>query len=318
MTIAALGLAWLALAVLVSRPGVRLIARLRPGMQAWAFLGANAGLAIIPPSTLIVLLSRSLYSTDMTGSFLGRCGKLLSAVFARPFERPDITAAVALLAVGSVGVALGAVLAWRSQRSCRRLVRGRPGPLVLVPGEEMLVFTTGMLKPRIVVSTGFMDSTDDDRRRVVLAHEDAHRRGHHPLVLMVAETFARGVPLPPLRWAADALRLALEMLADEKASRDVGSRELVAEAVASLALARVPVGVAFEGDAVRRVRRLMAADPLRGHTTLGLVLVAAVIAVVGFSGGHAVHCADAALNMLRMEGCRVHLSMDPSGQSSTH
>lgn len=317
MTIAALGLAWVALAALVSRPGVRLIARLRPGMQASAFLGASAGLAIIPPSALIVLLSRALYSADMTGSFLDRCGKLLSAVFARPLERPDITAAVALLLAGSAGVALGAVGAWRSQRSCRQLVRGRPGPLVLVAGDEPLVFTTGMLKPKIVASIGFMGSTDDDCRRVVLAHEDAHRRGHHPLVLMVAETLARGVPLPPPRWAADALRLALEMLADERASRDVGSRELVAEAVASLALAPVPVGVGFEGDAVRRVRRLMA-DPLPGRAGLGLVLVGAVIAIVGFSGGHAVHCADEALNMLRMEGCRVHLSMNLSGQSSPH
>lgn len=314
MTIAALGLAWVALAALVSRPGVRLIARLRPGMQASAFLGASAGLAIIPPSALIVLLSRALYSADMTGSFLDRCGKLLTAVFARPLERPGITAAVALLLAGAVGVTLGAVAAWRSQRSCGRLVRGRPGSLVLVPGKEMLVFTTGMLKPKIVVSTGFMDSTDEDCRRVVLAHEDAHRRGHHPLVLMVAETLARGVPLPPLRWAAEALALALEMLADEKASKVVGSRELVAEAVASQALAPVPVGVAFEGDAVRRVRRLLA-DPLRGRATLGLALVGAVVAILGFSGGHAVHCADAALNMLRMEGCRVHLSMT-SGQPS--
>lgn len=311
MTIIALAMAWLALTALVSARGTRLLGRFRPGLQAGVFFGATVGLTTIPASALLVLLSQRLYVSEVSGSFLSRCGRLIQAILLDPLARPEVTLALLLLVAGTVGIALGVVGALRSQRGVRALVKGPETRLVVIPSGELVAFTTGFLRPRVVASSALMMSAREDWRRVVLAHEEAHRRGRHPLLLLVVESLARGLPLRPLRLGANATRLALEMVADDHALREVGNRELVAEAVAGIALTPATAGVGFEGDAVRRVRRLME-TPLPGRVSLGLVLAAGVVGVLAFTAGHGMHCGDLAFRTLRTEGCPVHLTVDSS------
>ncbi|MGH2603260.1 MAG: hypothetical protein ACRDJ9_28240, partial [Dehalococcoidia bacterium] len=117
------------------------------------------------------------------------------------------------------------------------------------------------------------------------------------------ETLARGLPLLPLRWAADQLRLSLEAVADEHAARAVRDRALVAEAIGGLAL--VPVGgtVGFEGNEVRRVRRLLTA-PRPVRPMVGAALVVVTLTLIGFAGAHAAHCGDASVRSLQTTQCR--------------
>lgn len=123
-------------------------------------------------------------------------------------------------------------------------------------------------------------------------------------MILVAESLARGIPLAPVRWAADALRLSLEAIADESASRNVGSRAMVAEAIAGLALASSGAAAAFEGDEVNRVRRLLDPPRRRRALTAGMVLTAAM-GLFLLAGGHAVHCTGTSVQALGVKQCRM-------------
>jgi hypothetical protein len=224
-------------------------------------------------------------------------------LFDEPLARPDVTLLFLLLAVGTGGIVVGAVCAWRSQSSARRLARTGSGNLVVADSVQRFAFTAGLLRPRVVVSRGVLEQAPAGWRSVILAHEHAHRRGRHPLLVFAAEALARGVPLLPLRWAADQLRLTIEAVADEHATRAVRDRGLVAEAIGGLALAPAGGNVDFEGNEIRRVRRLLAA-PSSVHPIVGAALVVTTFALIGFAGAHAAHCGDASVRSLQVTQCR--------------
>lgn len=306
MTVAALVAGWIAVAILVAPRVTGRLTRISPGFQAAGFLGATVALATIPVAVAVTVLSRALVAAEASGSILSQCGRLIMAVVTDPLARLDITLAFLAVALAAVGLILGSISAWRSQSRCHRLVVPGKRRVVVLPVGEPVAFTTGFLRPRVVTSAG-LHAAPHPWREVVLAHEEAHRRFRHPLLLLIAESLARGIPLHPVRWGADALRVALEMAADEFAGRRVGSRDLVAEVVAGLAVAPAGAGVGFEGATVRRVRSLMR-TPARGRAALGIALVAGVLLVLSLGTAHAAHCTNASVETLTAERCRVHLS----------
>ncbi len=303
MTIALLVAGSAALAALVSPSGSHLLWKLSVRLQTSVACAAVVGLALIPASVLIVTMANALAELGGSGSLLDRCGKLIIALLDEPLARADVTLSLLLLVLGAIGIVVGVTRAWRSQASARLLACTGDGELVLAPSTERFAFTTGLLRPRIVVSQGLVDDTPPEWRRVVFAHEDAHRRGRHPLLVLTAEALARGIPLLPLRWAADLLRLSLEAAADDHAARAVGDHTLVAEAIAGVALAPAGTVVSFEGNEVLRVRRLLA-TPSGPHSIAGAALVIAVLALIGFAGAHAAHCGDASVRSLQVTQCR--------------
>ncbi|BAC68877.1 hypothetical protein SAVERM_1167 [Streptomyces avermitilis MA-4680 = NBRC 14893] len=70
---------------------------------------------------------------------------------------------------------------------------------------------------RIVVTTGMLRSLGPDEREALFAHERAHNAGGHHYFLVAAELAAHCHP--GLRAAGDAIRLAVERVADEAARR---------------------------------------------------------------------------------------------------
>lgn len=304
MTIPILAVAWLASAALVSPAGAPFVWRLAARAQVPVIGAALVSLALIPGSLAMMTLATAV--TDIGGGgFLERCGTLIAALVSQPLALPAVSLSLLMILAGVVGVAVGATRAWRSQASARRLTRISSGNgRVVVDCSDRFAFTAGLLKPRVVVSRGLLADTSVEWQSVVLAHEEAHRRGRHPLLVFAAETLAQGLPLLPLRWASDLLRLSLEAVADERASDAVSDKALVAEAISSAALSPALAGsIGFEGHEVARVRRLLHA-PAQIPTIVAAVMVVAALAAAGFAGAHALHCGDTALHSLGVTQCR--------------
>ncbi len=301
MTMAVLLGSWVALAFVVRPPGT-FVSRLTPKPQAIIGLAATCSLVMIPVAIASVVLARGLRETG--GASLRGCGRLVWAIVTQPGARPAMSLALLVLVVVPMLMACGIVSAWRSQSACRALSRRARGAIVVVAAPESFAFTAGLFRPRVVVSQGLLASAHPAHRGVVLAHEEAHRAGRHTLLLFITESMARALPLAPLRWASGTLRFALESLADDRAARETGDRELVAEAVAGLALASAGAATAFEGDEVRRVRRLL--TPRRPSGLRGGAAIAAVSAMLLFAGGHGTHCIANALDLLATSQCRLH------------
>ncbi len=128
---------------------------------------------------------------------------------------------------------------------------------------------------RVVLSEGALQALAADEVAAVLAHEEAHLRARHDLVLDTFTALHRAFPIAvrsevPLKEA----RLLVELLADDAARRRTGPMPL-ARALVAMAAAPVPrfaLGVSY-GTAVR-VTRL--ADDVRPHRWLsvGIYLLA--------------------------------------------
>ncbi|MFZ2056327.1 MAG: M56 family metallopeptidase [Acidimicrobiales bacterium] len=88
----------------------------------------------------------------------------------------------------------------------------------VVSTDEVLCFCIGLLRPRIVVSTGLVNLLDRAELDAVLAHEASHQRRRDPLRLMVASVAIRGLFfVPALTDLARAARLTTEVEADAAA-----------------------------------------------------------------------------------------------------
>ena len=115
----------------------------------------------------------------------------------------------------------------------------------VVSTDEVLCFCIGLLRPRIVVSTGLVELLDQAELDAVFAHEASHQRRRDPLRLMVANVAIRGLFfVPVLPDLARAARLTTEVEADAAAVDRYGNSNLIRALKAVLgAVSRTPVGV---------------------------------------------------------------------------
>jgi Zn-dependent protease with chaperone function len=101
----------------------------------------------------------------------------------------------------------------------------------------------GVRCTRVVVSAGLLETLTADELDAVLAHEHAHARGRHDLVIQPFVAWESTFPfLRPAREATAAVSLLIEMLADDVAARRAGGRTL-ARALARLGVTRAGVTV---------------------------------------------------------------------------
>ncbi|MGZ4599610.1 M56 family metallopeptidase [Oryzihumus sp.] len=138
------------------------------------------------------------------------------------------------------------------------------------------------LRRRVVLTRGALESLPPDQLAAVLAHERAHLRARHDLVLEFFTVLHRAVP-PWLRSEAALaeVRLLVEVLADRAAVRVAGVTP-VARALVTLAQGRHPEAAmaAGGGTALPRMELLAAAErPARWLSALMYAFAAAVIAV---------------------------------------
>jgi len=174
----------------------------------------------------------------------------------------------------------------RRRRAHHRMVvdllgdhRHGSGVRVIDVAEPMAYCLPG-IRSRVVLSKGTLSALSHSEVQAILRHERAHLRARHDLVLesfiAVHTAFPRFVRSGS---ALRAVRLLVELLADDAAVRAVGPAP-VARALVACAAARTPAGAMATGGAttVIRVRRL-AGRPNSMLLSLGAYLAAVVVLV---------------------------------------
>lgn len=135
---------------------------------------------------------------------------------------------------------------------------------------------------QIVLTTGALSALGDEQLRAVLAHERAHLRGRHHLVLAGSEGLARAFPRVPIfRDAREEITRLVELLADDAATH-ASDRFSVAEALVTVAANAAPARSLAAGGSgtTGRVHRLITPQrPLgRARAAFGFAAVAAALA----------------------------------------
>jgi hypothetical protein len=262
----ALGLGWGlaavgALAGLGAAPGGFGVAGGALAMAASAARGVASGAA--PPGLVAAL--RLLCLAAGTGLLFLLCWVLLAASAAVLRARRRQRMLLSLLAHGDPKV---------------------PGALVIDYPAAAAYCVPG-LRSRIVISAGALALLDQAELAAVLAHERAHLRARHDLVLLPFIALRRAFPRSAsARRAHAAVALLVEMLADDHALKQRPARELVTalirvgasgpDAAPTGALA---AGGTQDGEVAARVARLLEPAPGLSAPSLALVCAAAALLV---------------------------------------
>jgi hypothetical protein len=216
---------------------------------------------------------------------------------------PDLAGAARLVCLGA-GLALLAVLCWILVAASASVLRARqrqrellsllahgdpkvPGALV-VDHPAAAAYCLPGLRSAIVISAGTLDLLDADELAAVLAHERAHLRERHDLVLLPFLALLRA-----FRWAAvarqayRAVGLLVEMHADDRALRQRSPRQLATALLrfGAAGAGSVPSGAlaaahrADECEVAARVIRLLRPTPGLSNAVVALVLAASAAIV---------------------------------------
>jgi beta-lactamase regulating signal transducer with metallopeptidase domain len=272
----------------------------------WQALGLAWGLA-----TVGVLIGIGALGLKVTGR-LSSIATSAAEQSARLLSSPGRSTAFSwspLAALGMfslvVGVALLALLCWILFAAIATALRARhrqrtllgllahgdpkvPGALV-VDHPAATAYCVPGLRSAIVVSAGALDLLDVGELAAVLAHERAHLRARHDLVLLPFTAL-----LLAFRWSAVArqantqVALLVEMLADDRARKGRSPRELATALLRvgaagggvapTGALAAAPVTV--DGEVTARVTRLLRPPPGLPAPAVALLGLAAALLVL--------------------------------------
>jgi Zn-dependent protease with chaperone function len=203
------------------------------------------------------------------------------------------------------GLVLLALLVWILLAASAAVLRARQRQRVLlsllahgdpkVPGALVVDYPTAAayclpgLRSAIVISAGTLDLLDSAELAAVLAHERAHLRERHDLVLLPFVALLNAFAWSPVaREAHQAVALLIEMHADDMARRHRPARELatallrVGAAGGGLAPsgALAAVQPAMDCDVAARVTRLLRPAPGLSVSALALVALAATLAIM--------------------------------------
>ena len=125
---------------------------------------------------------------------------------------------------------------------------------------------------RIVVSSAAEQQLDAEQLAAVLAHERAHLRGRHHTLVQTTLVLSRALPLPSLRALHHEARALVELVADDRASRQTRPEALLGALLRLGAHRGASPGLPANGeDTFRRASRL--AGPLQPQPIAGRVAI---------------------------------------------
>jgi hypothetical protein len=187
-----------------------------------------------------------------------------------------------------LAASVAALTARRRQRALLTLLAHGdpkvPGALVVdYPSAAAYCLPGLRSRSRIVVSVGALELLGRGELAAVLAHERAHLRERHDLVLLPFTALRRAFPRSATCTGAHrAVALLVEMLADDRALRGRPARELVSALVrfGTAGACPAPAGAlaAAEGEVAARVTRLIQpVRPLPAVAVTAVCLAAALL-----------------------------------------
>lgn len=247
----ALSLSWIAAATLA------IVAVAAPVQLTWP--GSRAADLTLPAHAAPGSVAASAAGLLLAASVLARAGGCVACELARA-RRQRREHAAFLHAVGRPDQALGAVI----------LDEDAPAAYCL-PGR----------RHRIVITAGARAALGPAQLQAVLAHERAHLRGRHHLLLATASAISRAFPFVPMLAQAGAQVAELaEMAADDAATRRHDPDDLAAALVILATAANRAAALAASGAAAAvRVQRLLAPPPAPGRPARTTRLTAAAAAL---------------------------------------
>ncbi|HEV3292661.1 MAG TPA: M56 family metallopeptidase [Streptosporangiaceae bacterium] len=263
----------------------------------WQALGLSWGLAAVGalaglgarPAGWGVAGGALTGAADAARAALGSGPAMLAAIARLVFLTASATL-LALLCWVLLAASATVVLARRRHLALLRLLAHGdpkvPGALV-VDSPAAAAYCVPGLRSQIVVSAGTLDLLDAAELAAVLAHERAHLRARHDLVLLPFSALGRAFPRCRLvRQAQGSVGLLVEMLADDRALRHRPARELATALIrvgasgAGLAPSGALAAVqAPDGETAARVARLLVPAPPLPAPALALILSAAAALV---------------------------------------
>lgn len=226
------------------------------------------------------------------------------------YDSANVTLVLATAVTGLAASSMVAARATSSSRALRALLGAaqRPVPPILhnaatglgvagkvdaVAAGEAFAVTYGLVRPRILVSTGLTAELAAAEITAVLAHEREHLRHRDPLRLLAARLLAQWAwYLPAGRWLARRYALRRELAADRAAAGSTGRGVLAAALLKLASLPACPAVAAASpaedqpGSLEARVAQLEDGRPPRQRLTALRVLA---------SGGALVWLAAAAV-----------------------
>jgi hypothetical protein len=287
-------LALLGYAALLLTAGAAALARARwadraprLAVAAWLALAGSAVVSVILGG--VALMVPTVRMTADLAALLAACVMALRASYAHP-------GGAAMAGAGAVlGLAVTARVAWctagtlaragLARRRHRRVLAlagrhdGRLGAVLLEHDDAAAWCLPGAGRP-VVFTTAALAVLDEAQLAAVLAHERAHQRGRHHLLVALAGSLAEAFPrVRAFRQGHEQVARLVELVADDAAAA-ASPRLKVAEALLALAApAPVAASLGAGGSATAaRVRRLIAAPAPIGRirTMAGALTIAAL------------------------------------------
>jgi hypothetical protein len=265
----------------------------------WQALGLASGLAAVGALLAVGVGGHGTHRAGVLGGLTVLARRLAAGHWLDPNE-PLVLTAVRVLALAA-GFALLTVLwlvlvmafaaaigARRRQRELLALLAHgdpkAPGALVIDYPAAAAYCLPG-IRSQIVVSAGTLDLLAPAELAAVLAHERAHLRARHDLVLIPFTSLRRAFPRSRvIAQAYQNVALLVEMMADDRALR---VRGLVARELATALLrfgtagtrCAVPAGAlaVAEGELTARVNRLLAPPPPLSRPVQAVIVFAAAM-----------------------------------------
>jgi beta-lactamase regulating signal transducer with metallopeptidase domain len=266
----------------------------------WQALGLAGGLAAVGALLAIGVDAPGSRSSGVLGALGALPSRLLSGQLLDQHQSLVITAARLVMLIS--GLALLTVLwfvlvmafadaigARRRQRELLALLAHgdpkAPGALV-VDYPAAAAYCLPGIRSQIVVSVGTLDLLAPAELAAVLAHERAHLRARHDLVLIPFTSLRRAFPRSRvITQAYRTVALLVEMMADDRALRALPARELATAllrfgtAGAECAPAGALAVATAEGQLTARVNRLLTPPPPLSRPAQGVVILAAALLV---------------------------------------
>jgi Zn-dependent protease with chaperone function len=275
------GAAWLRAAAWPHRsPGL--------GILAWQATSLSVLLAV--PLVGIAVAFPNLPVATSLADALHACALVLRGQYATPGGAVTATAGLLLAAVVMLRTAYCLAVGWlrtRHERQVQRRGLGLLGRGASYAGARLVDHPTPSVyclpgrHREVVVTTAALEALDGAQLEAVLAHERAHLKGRHDVVLLVAQALHAAFWFVPLfRLAHEQLAVLVEMHADDQALQ-VSDRRDLATALVSLAEGAAPAATLAAGgpSALARVRRL-ARPPAPLGVVRSLLALAASAAIV--------------------------------------